>query len=210
MWNGRGAKAERGGRVSKTWIRALPGSTWENCVPWKHECSIFGMTSRRHSHDSFTRPAQLQSGWLRPSTTSGTDRAALHYTWGTTKGHPKSCWGTASPTHDPFAMVFMLHLLLPLLPPQGLSPVGLLQCRSQMSSQAAFWGEDTGKLLFMLQKPVPYRFITMGQAPWSPNLTVFSLPDRTTFPVMEVCFLKDEFTTLRTSAAWYKMSPNLQ
>lgn len=93
MWNERGANEERGGRVSKIWILALPGSTWRNSVPRKHECSIFGMTSRRSSHDSFTWSALLhsQASW------GPGQLQALRYTQicATTKGHPNSCWGTA-------------------------------------------------------------------------------------------------------------------
>lgn len=94
MWSGRGTNTERGGRVSKIWILALPGSTWRNSVPWKHECSTFGMTSRRSSPDSFRWPAELhsQAGW-------GPEQLqALHYTQTvcmTVKGHHNSCWGTA-------------------------------------------------------------------------------------------------------------------
>lgn len=192
MWNGRGAEAERGGRISRIWILALPGSIWKNSVPWKHECSIFGMTNRRSSHDNFTLPAQfhrLAVGWMRAWTTSSMKSHSL--------------------IHDLFAMVLILHLLLPLLPPQWLPPEGLLQGHSQRSSQAAFWGEDTGKHLFIVQKPAPPRFIYNGAGTLiTKSHSVFSLSDRITLPTMKVSFLKDhEFTTLRNLCSLIQEEP---
>jgi len=56
-----GVKGEGGGRVSKIWILALPGSISESSLTWKQEYSIFGVTNRKSSHDSFTSLAQHHS-----------------------------------------------------------------------------------------------------------------------------------------------------
>lgn len=64
MWNGRGAKAEGGGRVSKIWILALPGSIWKNSVPWKRECSIFGWLAEGAAVTvSHRLHSSSQAGW---------------------------------------------------------------------------------------------------------------------------------------------------
>lgn len=101
------------------------------------------------------------------------------------------------------------HLLLPLLPPQRLSPVGPLQCHSQTSSQAALWGEDTEKHLFMVQMPVPHGFMYNGAGTLITNShSAFSLPDRIILPTMKVSFLKDhEFTTLKNLGSLVQGEP---
>lgn len=55
-----GQRGGRGGRVSKVWVRALPGSIWESSLAWKHQSGISGLANRRSSHESFASPAQLR------------------------------------------------------------------------------------------------------------------------------------------------------
>lgn len=206
MGNGRGAKAERGGRVSKIWILTLPGSIWKNSVPWKRECSIFGWLSEGAAVTvSHRLHSSSQAGWGHEQPPALPGLPYITQTSTTAKGHPKAAGKQHSPTHDLFAMVFILHLLLPLLPPQWLSPVGFLQCCRQTSSQAAFWGENTGK-------EAPVHGAIQGQAPWSPNLSLFfhSLTRLLfllwKYPFSRIMSLQHWVTPL----VWYKMSSNLQ
>lgn len=176
------------------------------------------MASRRRSHDSFTLPAQLhsQAGWgpEQPQALPGLLYTILWHVW-QQRATPRAAGEQHSLPHDPFAMVFILHLLLPLLFPTDFLLWDSSSATAKWALRLHFEGMTLGSSYLWSksqcctlnsQEPIQVHI------PWSPNLTVFL------HSLTGLLFLLWKYPFSRvmnsqhwgTSAAWSKMSPNLQ
>lgn len=214
-----GQRGGRGGRLSKVWVRAPPGSIWESSLAWKHESGISGLTNRRSRHESFASPAQLHRRAGCGPDESPAQPQALPGPLYVIRGHERRPRATPAAAGN--------GRLQPCPPCRGAgpavscpfapSPAGLLRT-SYTSSQAALRGGSTEKHPLTAQKAVPYRLTHAGAeaARWSPNDGIsprsgLPLPEGITLPTMKVCFPEPpDLQHWGTCAAWYKANPNLK
>lgn len=220
MQNGTGgSEAREGGRVSKVWVRALPGSIWESSLAWKHKSGISGLTNRRSSHESFASPAQLHRRAGCGLDESPAQLQALPGPLYVIRRHKRRPRATPAAAGNgrlqpcPLCRGAGPAISCPFAP----SPAGLLRT-SYTSSQAALRGGSTEKHPLTAQKAVPYRFTHAGAeaARWSPTDGIsprsgFPLPEGITLSTMKVSFPEPpEFTALGNLCSSIESEPKPQ